>query len=300
METIVSPFRSRERILGFGHEGSGKSSAILSVARRCPNSKFWIIDNDNSYDRLLETDYQDVWAQGNILFAGEHFGKLPLNDWDNSVLAIAQATNQMSRDDWLVVDMTSKLWPQVQDAFTDKIFGKDIDDYFLHVRKLKANAGDDKKSLGAFDGWKDWPVINNMYNKGVAEKLLNCPGHLYCVAESNKLSEDDDKGMRDLYGMFGVKPAGQKRSGHIMQTVMFFARDTRAQECKMTTIKDRGRGLWTDGVFTDFAVDYLVNTAGWQVVDSEPVAAPAPVLGTKEPANNQPLGGKPLKKLGGG
>jgi hypothetical protein len=36
----------------------------------------------------------------------------------------------------------------------------------------------------------------------------------------------------------------------------------------MSTIKDRGRAMWTDDVFQDFAIDYLVNTAGWEVKKS--------------------------------
>lgn len=265
VETLKSPYRSRERILAFGHEGCGKSSAVLSIARKCPDSTFYVIDNDNAYDRLLETDFTDVWGNDNIQFAGEHFGKAPMNDWFNNVAAIEYVVNNMTRDDWLVIDMTSKLWALVQEAFTERIFGKEIDDYFLHVRQLKASSGDNKKALGAYDGWKDWPVINAMYNKGVAEPLLNCPGHLYVVAESTKLSDDDDKGMRDLYGPFGVKPAGQKRTGHIMQTVLFFTKESRTQTFKLSTIKDRGRPVWTDEPWSDFAVDYLVNTAGWEV-----------------------------------
>jgi hypothetical protein len=268
VETLHSPFRSRERIMAFGHEGSGKSSGILSIARRSPDAKFWVIDNDNAYDRLLETEFTDVWNMENVLFAGEHFGKRPLNDWDNVVGAIKYATDNMDRDDWLVIDMVSKLWSVVQEAFIDKVFDRDIDDYFMHIRQLKAKAGDDKKALGAMDGWKDWPVINSMYSQRVADKLLNCPGHLYVVAESQKISDEDDKGIRDLYGPFGVKPAGQKRSGHIMQTVMFFTKNSRTQEYKMSTIKDRGRAMWTDDVFQDFAIDYLVNTAGWEVKKS--------------------------------
>lgn len=265
VETLSSPYRSRERIMAFGHEGSGKSSGILSIARRSPDVKFWIIDNDNAYDRLLETDFTDVWGLDNLLFAGEHFGKRPLNNWDNIIAALKYAIDNMERDDWLVIDMLSKMWSQVQEAFIEKIFGKDIDDYFLHIRKLKAQAGDDKKSLGAMDGWKDWPVINAMYSQRVSELLLNCHGHLYVVSESNKISDDDDKGIKDLYGPFGVKPAGQKRSGHLMQTVLFFTKDSRKQVYKISTIKDRGRVMWTDEPFDDFAIDYLVNTAGWEL-----------------------------------
>ena len=272
VETIHSPFRSRERIMGYGRESGGKSSGLLSIARHCPNDMFYIIDNDNAYDRLLETDFKDVWANGNVKFAGEDFGKRPLSDWDNAKACIAWVLENMGRDDWLSIDFLNKFWSQVQSSFIQKIFGKEMDDYFLQVRLQKERAEKDSKALGAFDGWKDWPVINSMYHSKVSEPLLNCHGHLYVVSESTKINMPDnqgkggdDKATRELYGSVGVRPDGQKRSGHIMQTVIFFSKTTRTNEFKLTTIKDRGRVMWNDEPFGDFAMDYLVGTAGWEV-----------------------------------
>lgn len=268
VETISSPFKSRERILGFGREGTGKSSAVLSIARKIPNVNFWIIDNDNSYERLLETDFPDVAENGNLLFCGQDFGGAP-NTWKGGIAGLADASDKMARDDWLVADMLSKFWDHVQEWFVESIFQEDIDDYFLKVRmekaRLKDSSGKDKKALGAFEGWMDWPVINSTYHKRVSDKLLNCPGHLFCTAEAKKIEEDDDKGVRELYGPFSMKPSGQKRSGHLMQTVLIMSKTSRTDEFKLNSVKDRGRMMWRDEVFQDFATDYLVGTAGWTV-----------------------------------
>lgn len=270
LETLSCPWRSRERILIYGHEGTGKSTDILHVAQVCPNNTFYIIDNDNAYDRLIETFECEL---PNVLVAGVEFAlDQDPHSWEGGVAAITEAQAKMSRDDWLVVDMTSKFWDKVQEWFIEQIFQEDIDDYFLRVRmekeRLKAVAkekGDkEKKSLGAFEGWMDWPVINQTYHKRISTPLLKCPGHLFCVAEAQKIEADDDKGMKDLYGPVGARPKGQKRTGHIMQTVIMQSRN-RGGNFKLETVKDRGRELWNGEAFENFAMEYLRDTAGWEV-----------------------------------
>lgn len=270
LETLSSPWRSRERVIIYGHEGTGKSTDILHVAQACPNSTFYIVDNDNAYDRLIETYECEL---PNVVTAGVEFAQdQNVHTWDGFLASVNEALSTMGRDDWLVVDMLSKAWDKVQEWFIQSIFQEDIDDYFLKIRmekqRLKATpkdqGGKDSKSLGAFEGWMDWPVINQTYHKRVSTPLLTCHGHLFCVAEAQKISDDDDKGIKDLYGPVGARPKGQKRSGHIMQTVIMQTRD-RGGNFKMTTVKDRGRELWNGEPFSNFAMEYLRDTAGWTV-----------------------------------
>ena len=68
--------RSRERILVFGPAGSGKSQACYDVASVVPGHVF-VVDNDYSWERMIETDptgggdmqlqlddvYHDDWKQ---------------------------------------------------------------------------------------------------------------------------------------------------------------------------------------------------------------------------------------------
>lgn len=260
---LVSPHRSRERIMVYGHEGTGKSTDALSIARKITGNMY-VVDNDNSYDRLLET--YDVELP-NVKIAGVEFaeGHDPYN-WDGMQQAINEAMSQMERDDWLVVDMLSKAWDSVQEWFVNQVFQNDIDDYFLKIRlqkeMLKKKGEDEKKSLGVFEGWMDWPVINQTYHKRISTPLLRCPGHLLCISEAQPINKEDDQGMKDLYGPVGARPKGQKRSGHIMQTVMMQTRN-RGGDFKLTGIKDRGRVLWGGEVMEDFAVDYLGGVGGW-------------------------------------
>lgn len=247
----------RERILTFGVQGTGKSNAILTVAKRCPENTFYVVDNDDSYERLLAEDYPDLT---NVKVEQP-------DDWEEHLEVIEGFSREMDADDWLVVDLLTEPWDLVQDWFTDKVFHKDIEEYFLEVRiakqRAKAESGKDKKSLGAMDGWMDWPVINKQYRK-LSKLLINRPGHLYCTAELSPITkEEDDKDIRGMFGPYGVKPKGQKRMGHMMQTVLLLGKD-RAGTYTMTTVKDRGREEMEDEEYTDFAKDYLMGIAGWR------------------------------------
>ncbi len=55
-----------ERILLLGKEGTAKTRAVLSIARRCPDAHFHVIDTDYSasYDRMLGTEFADVGERG--------------------------------------------------------------------------------------------------------------------------------------------------------------------------------------------------------------------------------------------
>lgn len=259
----ISP---RERILGFGVGGTGKSAALLSIARKCPENAFYVVDTDvGSYDRLLATQYTDVAAVGNVHIHDPE-------DWDEALSMVNEASRVMGRDDWLGFDMMTQTWDWVQEWFSENVFGQDIGDYFLEVRQAKQEmrnkgkkdegGGRDKKSLGALEGWMDWPVINKQYNK-IYRALLRCPGHVYLAAEQTKVGDDDDKDTKDLLGPYGVKPKGQKRLPHIPHTVLMFTK-TRIGEFQLTTIKDRGRPELERASFEDFARDYLMRVAGWR------------------------------------
>lgn len=270
---------TRERILGFGVQGVGKSNNILTLARRCPTDTFWVVDNDyNSYMRLLETDfvdiaqrppivaepprYKDVQVQvvGNVVIFD-----LDVDAWEPYTPIIGQVVRTQKRDDWLVVDSMTPTWDAVQGWFSEKVFDKGIEDYFLEVRiaKEKAKKDKDPSTLGAFEGWIDWPVINKQYS-AFYSVLLKCPGHIYMTAETSKIEKDEAKEVKGMFGSYGVKPKGQKRLGHIPMTVLLLSKD-RAGSWYMTTVKDRGRRELVNEPVTDFAVDYMMKVAGWQM-----------------------------------
>lgn len=285
---LRSTGRSKERILVYGMEGVGKSLAALDIASRIgPGATLYVIDNDNAWDRMLEGqtvagetvgvkdeyrwnpsagrgggwEQDDRWivASGNVVVyhaAG----------WIANIAAIAEITREAGPDDWCCIDSGSALWDDVQAWFTESVFDSSMADYFMQVRMEKAKAAKEAKALGALDGWVDWPVINAQYKGAVMKFLVTPPCHLIVTAEQADVNkEDQDKETRALYGGEQVKPRGQKRIGHNVQTVLRLGRQ-RNGTFVVTTVKDRGgreKMEMEDVTDRGFGEWYLEAVAGW-------------------------------------
>lgn len=244
-----------ERILVMGVQGVGKSRGLLSVARRMPDAQFHVLDNDFAYRRLLATEFEDVDRVGNVEV---HF----VDEWDDYLPLIKKLNGTLGPNDWLAVDSMTPTWDAVQGWYTEKIYGKDIDEWFLAVRKLREQNQSDKKNAAMLPG-VDWQVINKVYFK-LYSTILQCPGNVWLTAELQKVDDEHDgKEIKGLYGAYGVRPKGQKRLGHIVQTVLLMSK-SRVGQYSLTTIKDRGRRELEDQPITDFAKDYLMKVAGWR------------------------------------
>jgi len=254
---LTSPHGTRERIMAMGPAGVGKSRGLLSIAKRCPGNTFHIVDNDDAIGRMLEGE--TFHELGNVV-------AYVIDDFAEHIDVVTKLNETISADDWLVVDILSPTWDMCQQDFIERIFAKDIDEYFLEVRRQKADAGKDKKALGALEGLMDWPVINKMYAR-FRKLLRQTPGHLYVTAEVTQVGGFADRAIEDrdikaMFGPYGVKPVGQKRMPHIFQTILYLTK-TKVGEYFVTTIKDRERQELDEEPLNDLAVDYLAKVAGW-------------------------------------
>ena len=252
-----------ERILLYGREGTGKTNAVLSIARRIPSARFHVIDTDYSpsYERLLATEFSDVGERGNV-----EVSLVMPDDWAELIDEVARITSRMTPEDWLVIDSMTPTWGAVQEWYVDKVFGASgWDEYLLDVRQKREKAkakGAKVKALEPLDGWMDWSVINPTYFRLYKRTLRGNPGHLIYTAEASKLGDNEDRGTRDLYGEIGFKPAGQKKLGHTTQTVLYLSKGRNGWG--VTTIMDRGRAELDDEDLENFARDYLQKIAGWK------------------------------------
>jgi hypothetical protein len=254
---------SRERILEFGGAGLGKSYDFYCIALLSKITKsdavFYVVDTDVSAWRMLSdpkfTGLFDADGNTPTVVVKEVY------DWESLLVAMGEVQQAMRPQDWLMVDMISPTWDWVQGAFTDKIFNKDLDTYFLEARKAQRSSGD---KGGSFEGWKDWPVINAMYGK-FTQMLLRCKGNLYCTSEQKKINSDTtEKDTKLLFGPYGFVPVGQKRNPHLFQTILWKIA-SRPEVWEVTTIKDRSRSQLAGAPIKDFAKDYLVKVAGWKL-----------------------------------
>lgn len=252
-----------ERILLLGKEGTGKTRAVLSIARRCPDAHFHVIDTDYSasYDRMLGTEFADVGERGNVTtrVTGPW-------DWPAILDAAKEVQKECRPGDWVVVDSMTPTWNAVQEHFTNEVHGSDYEGYLLDVRKKReaaAKAGGRKgSSLEAFDGWMDWSVINQMYFR-LYKHILQIPGHLLLTAEGQAIGDTDGRAVKDTYQVHGQRPAGQKKLGFLTNTVLI-TKKGRKGEYTLSTVKDRGRDDVEDAELNDFAKDYLQGVAGWK------------------------------------
>lgn len=255
---VRSPINPREIILTMGVGGTGKSTAILEVARLCPSDTFYVLDSElRNFDRLLSTAFTDL----------RNVDVTPVDEWDDWKKAIPKIAEQMKPDDWIAVDSATPTWDAVQGWFVEQIHGDEIDEWFIAKRLQNEQArqgGKEVKGFTALSGSDgDWQVINKQYFKHFYNALLKVPGHVYLTAEQAKIDKEDEKDVKEAWGGIGYKAKGQKRMGHFSMTSLWMTKSGTGQ-WRMTTIKDRGRPEMDNQVVENFAEDYLVKVAGWR------------------------------------
>ena len=240
----------RERILSIGAYGSGKSYAWLSIAQMVQATgspgRFFVIDSDAAIQRMLATEFPDL----------DNVTIFPVFEFDQYQQAAATAQQAAGPDDWIVVDLLDMAWDAAQSYFISSIFEENMSDYFLQQRK--------GNSRNALDGWKDWSVINKMHAQFMNTIVHKSKANVYAAAKVNPIYDTEDDSIRAMFGAFGVKPGGQKHNGHAFHTVLLLS-VIRPGEWKISTIKDRGREALINADLTNFASDYLLNQAGWEL-----------------------------------
>jgi hypothetical protein len=258
--------RQRERILSFGGAGLGKSYDFYTIAQLAlktrSDAKFYVIDTDvSAWAVLSDPCFADLFDEDDN---PKNIEVIEVEDWDGLLKALAIVRKKVTGrpQDWVMIDMISPAWDWVQSKFSEEIFGKGTDEYFLQARK--AQKADDKGPTG-FEGWRDWPTINSMWG-AFARDIVKWPSNLYCTGEQKKLNTDQaEKDTKVTFGPWGFTPVGQKRLPHNFNTILWKTA-LKPGEYKMTTVKDRGRAQHKAITVDNFAKDYLVKTAGWKLV----------------------------------
>lgn len=223
--TYLPPGPRRERILLVGVYGTGKSEAVLSIAKRVAPAHMFVVDTEDAYVALVtdETNIEvmPVWS----------------DDWAGMMAALTDAKARGTADSWLVLDSASSPWEAVQNYALDE-------------------AWKDEK------GGLDWVRINREYAR-LTRTLMSFPGHVLITSRAKDLGKQETKQTTSAFGEYNVKPAGQKDLGHVIPHTVLLLEKNRVGEFLMTTMKDRKRVEVNKQQVRDFARDYLLKIAGW-------------------------------------
>jgi hypothetical protein len=235
-----------------------------------PDTQFHVIDMDYSfsYERLLATEYQDVDEVGNL-----HVYEVEA-DWDSFADTFDALVNQQplvdtagnevvanSREDWVTLDPVTLTWDLVQAWMIETTQGADVADY---MAKLRGASSDMKEYSASLAESMTWPVVNKQYMQKFYKRFHKWRGHSILVSEAQEISRQDSDDLKNTYGFVGFRPKGQKTIPHVAATNLFFDHPS-SKVWRMTSIKDRGRVPIEKQPFDEFAVDYLVECAGWEM-----------------------------------
>ncbi len=282
---------ARERVLGMGVGGSGKTRAWLSIAKKAEQLKspgtFYVLDTDDAVERMLSgetfsmlaprTQFMRYEAHANPKLAGRwvadenaavvenprlvvcRLDAWDTNTWSQHVDFAKQFSKTVINDDWIIVDLFSPAWGEVHDFFVDSTLKQSVSAFYIAARD---------KNGGALDGDKDWSNINRLY-KEFTGPLARLRCHLFITTGVKALQMEgkraDARDVLTLFGAYGVKPEGQKHSHHFTHTILLF-KEFQPGVWHINVVKDRERVKpETAIVHKDFAMDYLVPIAGWKL-----------------------------------
>lgn len=250
----------RERILLIGGQGAGKTRAVLSTVAAFPDSTFYVLDSDEAFP-----------PRPNVRLYQCHRWE----DWRSAAHEVAAAVQP---GDWVVCDRISAPWDLLPDWAIEQVYGVDPTTYRREfIAKLR---GDGKKGVGnpVLDLYQ--PLINPEW-AAFWKDIFRHRGHVLFTAGAKEVAErwaDDE--VRNLY-TGGIRPDTQRSVGFHMDAILLLDQH-RPQRWRITTVRERTDlrpRRWMDHeALNDFAQDYLVGVAGWQVLSrpASPVPVPPP------------------------
>ncbi len=287
----------RERTLAMGITGSGKSFQWLKMAEILmpTGAIFRCVDTDNDITYMMQTQFPHLLPEN----GGNVYVHLAF-DWTEYQHSVKWITHRLTPEqlksmdkyllqaynkpiepiDWVVTDKINNAWKTVQNYFVTGVFGDDPGEYFLRIRKeIAAGLHNTKKGneptstvTEGLDGWKDWSVINKLYDDWILPIIYQVPCHVYAATDVDVLDRGlKDIEMKQLFGDLGVKPAGQKSLGGQHHSIFLLIPGK--DKWFITTVKDRAnRPYFKKAPLVSFYYQYLVAKAHWEIPKRDVVA----------------------------
>lgn len=258
----------RERILAYGGPGAGKTRAWLTIADTYVKTKtparFYVLDTDDTYWASVE-EFPAVAESGIVEVEVAY-------DFPTYREVAREFKKRVTADDWVICDLFDKGWEEVQNYYSERVFGVDRGELFVNhreqVEQTRKNNKNSKDAANPFEGWVDWPAIKAVHASWANDMIFRHKGHVYLATGTKAVArKTDDKDTVETFGHIGAKPAGEKGlAAHGVNTVLMFSQARAGEGWLLDTAKDRGgREQLIKSPTGNFAMNYLVKVAGWNL-----------------------------------
>lgn len=244
---------ARERIQLVGDSNSGKTYGYMQIAEDHPESRFFVIDTDDTMSSFLNPGFEFPHLSfengGNVypVFAG---------DWDQFAAAVRLILSQAKDGDWVIVDTIGRVYDYAQMKIA-RARGLNVDD-------MTIQRGLAKKGFGAFDG-DTWSLVTRTFEAGVQQLLFRAGLNLIFVSHVTDMQSDREKRtVLTQFDQLGIKPRGAPRIPTMVDTIIFLwlvrkitkdgetGKRVSARTARMMTIvKDRGKVSYAEEPYGD-------------------------------------------------
>lgn len=258
---ILQPTNNaKERILCYGHAGSGKTYAWQRILANTPDDvTFWVVDTDNTWLAAQKTDEMATHAHRVRHFEPE--------DWPDYRDAVKKIREEAAPSDWLVIDMADTAWEAVQRYYEErvnKVTGDDLDEWLL-------DSVDDGE-----DTAKKFGTINKLYYPWATRAYVRPPCNVFVCSSAKDFRKNKQGGYFQerkqtiqMMGSTDLKAGGQWRLPHDVDTVLLFSKSGSGQRT-IQMVKDRYREeRWGDDEVREndgFERAFLLKIAKWRPV----------------------------------
>ncbi len=266
----VSHGRIPERMLMFGSEGSGKTHNWLTIADMCANigsdQQFYVADTDFAVPRSMSNRFSHL----------TNVNVTDVTDFKQYVLWAQSLKETVTPGDFVIADMGGHAYHFAQEHYFESKYGMSRSE--VEWERLFDRADDDRGPLVEPEDWINIRNgFNNLWNRMIIRDIVVARGaSLFATAETKDILKHFDGQAKDktvwlTYKDLGFKPDAHKTLLHKSQTVAMCRRLNNG--FWLNPVKDRERpGKTVDELLThlkveDFAIDFLMGRAGWEIVE---------------------------------